>query len=159
LEQEGIIAYYVAEITRDGYGKPINQIHYHFLIDYHFSKHRLIRIFKDACRYAGLELGKDCRVLHYPIPDSKEFERRCRYILKYKTYKIRAILFQPKTGIDKIGAIGQWFINADGTRACKKKMWNSIVAGWYPETNQRKPISITIRLSVTLQTYRHIRER
>jgi hypothetical protein len=31
------------------------------------------------------------------------------------------ILFQPGTGINKIGAIGHWFIKADGTRASKKK--------------------------------------
>jgi hypothetical protein len=150
LEQEGIIAYHIVEITRDDFGKPVNRIHYHFLVDSHYSKNRLKRIFKGACRYARLEIGKDCRVLHFPIPDRKTFKRKCKYILKYDTYSEQAILFRPKTGIDKIGAIGHWFINADGTRASKTKMWKSIVAGWYPE-NKQLPIRVTIRLSVALQ--------
>ena len=107
LTNDGIIAYQVAEITRDGYGKPVNRIHYHFLIDYHHSKRRLVNAFKEACLYAGLQVGtgKDCMVKYRPIPDSVEFERRCRYILKYKKYQRRAILFRPKTGIDKTGMV------------------------------------------------------
>jgi len=122
LKREGIIAYHVVEITRDKFGKPVNRIHRHFLVDYHFSKHRLIGIFKEACQYAGLEVGygKDCMVKYKPIPNSETFERKCRYILKYQTKKL-PILFQSGTGINKIGAIGHWFIHADGSRASKKK--------------------------------------
>jgi hypothetical protein len=120
LQAEGIVAYHVAEITRDNFGNPVNQIHYHFLVEYYSFKHRLIRIFKNACRYAGLEIGKDCRVLYEPIPDSVVYERKCRYVLKYKTYKKRAILFRPKTRIKKIGMINKFFINADDTKANKE---------------------------------------
>ena len=122
LKQEGIIAYYVVEITRDKFGNPVNRIHYHFLIDCHCTKDRLIGIFKDACQYAGLEVGvgKDCRVLYKPIPDSETFERKCRYILKYQTKKL-PILFQSGTGINKIGTIGHWFTDSKGSRVSKKK--------------------------------------
>jgi hypothetical protein len=122
LKREGIIAYHVVEITRDKVGNPADRIHYHILVDYHFSKDRLIGIFKDACQYAGLEVGvgKDCRVLYKSIPDSQTFERKCRYILKYQTKKL-PILFQPGTGINKIGAIGHWFTDSGGSRVSKKK--------------------------------------
>jgi hypothetical protein len=121
LRNEGIIAYYVSEITGNGFGKPVNRIHYHFLVDYHKSKHRLKGIFKDACRYAGLTVGSDCIVKYDNIPDRETFERKAKYILKYDNFKEQAILFRPKTGINKTGMINDWFINADGTRAIKKK--------------------------------------
>ena len=121
LKQIGIIAYHVAEISDNGFGKPVNQIHYHFLIDYYYSKSRLIKTFKDACRYAGLQIGKDCIVKYASIPDRETFKRKAKYILKYDTFKEQAILFRTKTGIDKTGMINDYFINADGTKASKKK--------------------------------------
>ena len=153
LTNEGIIAYCVAEITTDGFNNPVNRIHYHFLIDYPGFKHRLKRIFINACRYAGLQLGSDCKIKYYSIPDSEVYERKCRYILKYKTFKKWAILFQPGTGINKVGMVNHFFINADGSKANKKKMWKSIVAGWYPDKSvaeQRQSIRVTIRLSVVV---------
>jgi hypothetical protein len=152
LQQNGIIAYYVVEITRDRFGKSVNRIHYHFLIEYYHSIRSLKRIFKEACRYAGLTVGIDCRVLYKAISDRETFVRKCKYILKYKTYKRRAILFQRKTGINKIGMVNHWFINADGMKANKKTMWQSIVAGWYPDNSaQQKSIRLTIRLTVSIQ--------
>jgi len=121
LRNEGIIAYYTVEITENGFNKPTNRIHYHFLIDYHYSKRRLVNTFKEACRYAGLQVGKDCLVKHDHISDREAFERKAKYILKYDNFKEQAILFRPRTGINKTGMINDWFINADGTKAIKKK--------------------------------------
>jgi len=153
LTSEGIIAYYVAEVTTDDFNNPVNQIHYHFLIEYHGFTHRLKRIFKCACRLAGLQLGRDCRVLYDPIPDGEVYEHKCRYVLKYKTFKKQAILFQPGTGINKVGMVNHFFINPDGTRASKEDLWQSIVSSWYPNpiTEQQQSMRVSIRVSVSLQ--------
>jgi len=135
LQKHKIIAFHVVEITEDDFGYPLNHIHYHFLIDWHYSKRRLHNIFKDACCHAGLQ-PTEHRVLRPKlIPDRKTFEHKVKYILKYDKFADQAILFQPGTGIAKIGAIGRWFINPDGTKANKKAMWKNIVAGWYPNNS------------------------
>jgi hypothetical protein len=162
LKQQGIIAFVVVEITTrrhilpDGKHRdyPINRIHYHILVDSNLSERRLRGVFNHSCLDAGLA-KKEFEVHYEAIPDFEKYERKCRYILKYKTFKKQAILFRPGTGINKIGTIGVWFINADGTRANKDKMWKSIVDGWYPKTKQQQnTLRITIRLSASLQIVR-----
>ena len=162
LRKHEIIAYYVVEITTrqhilpNGECKdyPINIIHYHFLIDSHYSKHRIRNIFKGACQHAGLK-DSDYKVKYYPIPDRKEFERKIKYILKFGNYASQAILFRPHTGIKKAGDVNvnsrtrSWFINADGTRMNQEKKWKAIVAGWYP-SQQQKPVKITIRFTISI---------
>jgi hypothetical protein len=145
-----IIAYYVVEITEDGNGKPANRMHYHFFIEGKFSIRKLRDIYKDACQYAGLH-SKDYKVNYYPIPDRKTFERKSMYTLKYDKYAGQAILFQPHTGINKVGSIGWWFINPDGTKANKDAMWKSIVAGWYSGNSthtQQQAIEITFQFTI-----------
>jgi len=139
LQQQDIIAFVTVEITTrpqtlpDGSHKyyPVNRIHYHFLIDSVLSERQLRGIFKQACLDAGL-VGNEFRILYESIPDRKSFEHKCKYILKFDNFSDQAILFEPGTGINKICAIGRWFLNADGTRASKEKMWKTIVAGWFP---------------------------
>ena len=154
LKQHAITAYHVAEITTDGFGHPVNRIHYHFLVDWHDSEHRLKTIFKDACQHAGLKLGTDFRIVHCPIHDRQTFEHKAKYILKYDNYANQAILFGLRIEINKIGKIGHWFINADGTKISKEKMWKSIVAGWYPP--KQKTIRITVRFSAVIQISRNL---
>jgi hypothetical protein len=139
LKKEGIIAFAVVEFTtrnidlHDGrcVKYPNNCVHYHFLVDSSLSENQLRGIFNQACIDAGLV--KNEFVVHYEsIPDRKAFEHKCEYTLKYNKFADRAILFQPKTGINKVCSIGRWFINADGTRASKAKIWKAIIARWYP---------------------------
>ena len=167
LQQQGIIAYVVVEITTrrhifpdGGYRDyPIKKIHYHFLIDSDLSEPQLRVIFNRACLDAGLV--HEAFEVHYEvIPDRKTFKHKIEYVLKFGKFAEQAILFKPKTGIDKIDTIeadyvtGAWFIKADGTRANKDKMWKELVGDWYsdkPDTKHQQPISITIRLSVSIQ--------
>jgi len=143
LKQQGIIAFSVIEITtrrhilpdRRYRDYPINRVHYHFLVDSNLSERRLRSVFKHACLDAGLEKG-EFGIMYEAIPDRGEFDHKCRYILKYDTFKDQAILFRPEKEIgklDKICSIGRWFIDADGRRPNKDEMWKSIVAGWYSQ--------------------------
>ena len=142
LHSHGIIAFVVIEITTrkrylsDGMFKnyPINQIHYHLLIVSDLSVRSLRTIFNSSCLDAGLA-KEEFMVMYESIPDREAFEHKCRYILKYDKFADQAILFQPGTGINKVCSIGRWFINPDGSRASKDKMWRSIVCGWYPKDN------------------------
>jgi hypothetical protein len=140
LQKQSIIAFAVAEITTrrhillDGshWDYPINQIHYHCLVESDLSERQLRKIFNCACLDAGLMKG-EFEVHYESIPDRKNFKHKCEYILKHGKFKDQAILFQPGTGINKICSIGRWFVNANGSRASKDKMWESIVASWYPK--------------------------
>ena len=161
LQQQGITAYVVIEITTrrhifpdGGYRDyPIKKIHYHFLIDSELSEPQLRVIFNRACLDAGL--AKDAFEVQYEvIPDRKTFKHKIEYVLKFGKFAKQAILFKRYTGINKIDMINAWFINADGTRVNKEKMWKELVGDWYsykPETEPPQPISITIRLSVSIQ--------
>ena len=145
LVEYEITAFSIVEISRDGYGNPVNRVHYHFLIDSDLSKRQLRETFKSACRHAGLHPNKSepdrtCRVLYRPIPDPKRdvdkqgnplspeeaFDKRVRYILKYNTLK-KPILFRRRRDrekrINKIASINQWFINSDDSPMHKKKKW------------------------------------
>jgi hypothetical protein len=138
LKQQGIVAFSIAEITTrphvlsNGSRRyyPINRIHYHLLVDSDLSERQLRDIFNHSAVDAGL-MKNEFEVQYESIPDRKTFERKCKYTLKFDNFSEQAILFQPGTGINKVASIGRWFINADGTRASKDKMWKSIVAGWY----------------------------
>jgi len=138
LKLRHVIAFAVAEITTrshvlpDGSRRyfPINRIHYHILVDSDLSERQLRGVFNRSCLDAGLMKG-EFEVQYEPIRNRREFEHKCKYILKFDTFAEQAILFQPGTGINKVCSIGRWFINPDGTRANKDKMWKSIVAGWY----------------------------
>ena len=63
LTQSGIIAYQVAEITTNGFGKPVNRLHRHFLIDAIYGQHsRWFEITDDLYDGAGkfrIEIGGD----------------------------------------------------------------------------------------------------
>ena len=146
LQQQGIVGFAVIEVTTRRYFLPagghryypVNRVHYHILVESDLTKRRLRKIFNRSCLDAGL-LKKDFEVQYEAIPDRKAFEHKCKYILKYDTFKEDAILFRPRNEIgklDKICSIGKWFINADGTKANKDKMWKSIVAGWYAKPKQ-----------------------
>ena len=63
LQQQGIIAYSVTEITRDkSKTRAVNRIHYHFLVTRDdtsiLSENLLRKVFKGACRYSGLTPDK-----------------------------------------------------------------------------------------------------
>jgi hypothetical protein len=162
LVEHGIVAFGVIEITTrthifpngEQYDYPTKKCHYHFLIESDLSPKQLRTIFIGACLDAGLcytKPNKNFGLVYEQIPDRKEFLRKCRYILKYAEYAGQAILFRPYTGINKIYSIGRWFINPDGTRANKEKIWDEIVAGWYPEnstTTQRQPLKFTIQFTI-----------
>jgi hypothetical protein len=143
LKQQDIIAFVVVEFTTrthvmpsgSCYNYPISRIHYHFLIDSVLSERQLRDIFNRSCLDAGLAKG-EFGVQYESIPDRETFEHKAKYILKFDNFADQAILFEPFTGINKICSIGRWFINADGTRMNKDKMWESIVAGWYAEAKQ-----------------------
>ena len=161
LTQHDIIAYVVIEITtrRHIYPNgeyrdyPINKVHYHLLVDSNLLEIQLRYIFNQSCLDAGLAKDK-FEVLYEEIHDRKTFERKVKYILKFDIYAEQAILFKRYTGINKVDMINTWFINADGTRANKDKMWKAIVDGWYPnqpENEPPQPIRITIRLSASIQ--------
>ena len=135
LIRQDIVAYSVIEITTrpqklsNGMWKdyPTNRVHYHFLVKSDLPERQLRKIFNSSCVDAGL--AREVFEVHIrTIPDRKVFERTCKYVLKFDTYKHQAILFQPETGINKVCSIGTWFINVDGTRANKDKMWKSIVS-------------------------------
>ena len=140
LQQQDIIAFVTVEVTTNphvlpnGEKKfyPINRVHYHCLVDSGLPERQLRTLFKQACFDAGLA-GNEFRILYEAIPDRKTFKRKAEYTLKFDNYQDQAILFQPGTDIHKTCSIGRWFINADGTRANKDKMWESIVAGWFPK--------------------------
>lgn len=143
LKQRGIIAFAVIEVTTrrqffsDGSFKdyPVNRVHHHILVDSDLAERQLRDIFNRACLDAGL-VKDEFEVVYEVIPDRITFEHKCRYILKYDKFRDQAILFRPRNEIgvlDKICSIGKWFINADGTKANKDKMWRVIVAGWYPK--------------------------
>ena len=135
LIQRGIVAYSVIEITTrpqklpNGAWKhyPTNKVHYHCLVDSSLPEPRLRRIFNSSCVDSGLST-EDFEVHVKSIPDRKAFEHKAKYILKFDTYKDQAILFQPGTHINKTCSIGRWFINANGTKANKDVMWESIVS-------------------------------
>jgi len=155
LEEHGVVAYSVVEITRDDYKKhPVNWLHYHFLVDSHLSKGPLVEVFKEACIHAGHKLDETCRVHHRPIPDPKRdkdkngnlfpyevaFRRRLAYILKYDIPTRPPILFRPETdfphlkkGISKTDMVGHYFINEDGTRANKGDLRNARRIRRHPE--------------------------
>jgi hypothetical protein len=141
LQQQGIIAFAVIEITtrphvlqdESLWYYPINRVHYHCLVDSVLSVRRLRDIFKHACFDAGLTKSEFV-VMYEAIPDRKTFEHKVKYILKFDNFSEQAILFRPEKEIGKLNktcSIGRWFVNADGSRANKDKMWKSIVAGWY----------------------------
>jgi len=143
LKRQGIIAFVVIEITTnphvlpDGSRRyyPINRVHYHALVDSDLSERQLRIIFKCSCRVAGLERG-EFGIMYESISDRQAFEHKCKYILKFDNFLEQAILFRPCIGISKICSIGRWFINSDGSRADKERMWKSIVAKWYAGTKQ-----------------------
>ena len=59
LQEQGIVAYSVAEISRDSSKtRPVNRIHYHFIVTSDapgiLSENLLREVFKGACRHAGL---------------------------------------------------------------------------------------------------------
>jgi len=139
LIQHGIVAYSVIEITTrpqklpSGTWKhyPTNRVHYHCMVDSSLPERQLRNIFNSSCVDAGLS-KEDFEVQYESMPDRKTFERKAKYVLKFDTYKNQSILFRPGTGINKTCSIGRWFINADGTKMNKDKVWESIVAGWFP---------------------------
>jgi len=143
LIQQGIIAFSVAEITSrshvlpDGSRRyfPINRVHYHCLVDSSLSERQIRGIFNHSCLESGL-MKDEFEVQYESIPDRKTFEHKCKYILKFDNFNGQAILFRPGTGINKVCSVGRWFINADGSRANKDKMWKEIVAGWYAKPKQ-----------------------
>ena len=178
LQEQGIIAFSVAEISRNKYKTgPVNHLHRHFLVDsdsLDLSEKLLRDIFKGACRYAGLQPDepnildspdapkKNCEVKYQKIDnnDSKgntytpeeSFQRRVRYILKYNSYNRTPILFQSKSayphlkkGIDKIASIGNWFINPDGTKANKTKMWEKRCIRKHPESAAKELVKEIIQ--------------
>jgi hypothetical protein len=140
LKQRGVVGYAVAEITTRPYVlpggerryRPVNRIHYHFLIDSNLSKRQLRVVFNRSCIESGLAKN-EFGIVYEAIPDRKSFERKVKYILKFDNFSNQAILFRPFTGINKICGVGRWFINSDGTRMNKDAVWKSIVAGWYSD--------------------------
>ena len=112
LQQQGIISFVVVEVTtrrhifQDGRYRdyPVNQIHYHFLVDSDLSKRQLRKIFNRSCIDTGL-LKEDFEVHYEAIPDRKTFEHKCRYILKYGNFSEQAILFRPRNEIGKLDKI------------------------------------------------------
>ena len=164
LIQHGITGFAVIEITTrrhvepDGtyWDYPICQCHYHILVESDLSERRLRYIFNQSCLDVGLD--KDAFEVQYEaIPDRETFERKCRYILKHIEYKHQAILFRPKTGINKICAIGDWFINPDGSKMNKDKKWDEIVDSWYPEriaARQPQPFSVSFQFSLSIPLLR-----
>ena len=159
LREHGVVAYTIVEVTDDEWGKPSNRLHYHLIVDSLWSERRLRVIFNGACRSAGLQPEKDCRVfIDEPILDPKTFASIVKYLLKYdKKYlnvncKDGVILFRPGTGINKVDQINQtgptrqWvFAKEDGRRANKEVEWRAIVTEWYSA-------KIRLRLWGTLQT-------
>jgi hypothetical protein len=164
LKMRDVIAYGVIEITtrrqyvsdKEYYDYPINKVHYHFFVDSHLSERQLRYVFNRVCLEVGLNNkrpNREFEIQYDVITNRKEFLRKCMYVLKYKRYKHEAILFKPKTGINKIYQINDWFINADGTRASKKKMWEDLIDGWYPQNTtsvQGQSIKITIQFSIPI---------
>lgn len=111
--------------------------------------------------------GGDFKVCVETILDHKAFEHKVRYILKCgPQFENKAILFKPKTGINKICSIGPWFIKPDGSPANKKKEWKRIVDSWYPDAAKQRDFDALVeafaefkivgRYSVSIQTGKEI---
>lgn len=157
LSKRGIVAYVVIEITRNKYrNRPINRVHYHFLIDSSLKKEELEGIFRTACKRVGFN-EKEVTIKYDSIDDEKTFRRRVFYILKYNR-PWRVILFQPKkrlgTQINKIYQFGGWFESEGG----KTKMWKNghkspIAKKTAPVSIEPGDCTITLTISVILQIH------
>lgn len=164
LRQHGIIAYTVVEGTTNGsFGKPVNRIHYHFLVDSGKSELELRQLFKDACVDIGLIPGDEFQVHYAAIPNRKEFNRLAKYVLKYDQYAKDALLFKFYVKINKIDTIGNWYIYADGTKWGRKDdEWKKLIDSWYPNrskppvTDPREQTSESPTGTPTLTTEQHV---
>lgn len=164
LRKQKIVAYIFIEITEDGYGNPANRIHCNFLVDSRLSESRLRMIFKEACTQAGFRLNEDCRVLYSSINSRDEFIHEAKYGLKFDRFADQAILFRPKTGINKVDRLGNWFIDANGEKISKHDLWETCLDKWFPgrckpkqETGQ-KPLEATTLIPTVKLSFRMSRQ-
>jgi hypothetical protein len=76
LQEQGITAYTISELTTDGpkYNRPTNCLHRHFIIDSPKPERYIRRAFNGACQHAGLQRKVDYRVsIEPPILNKGDF--------------------------------------------------------------------------------------
>lgn len=125
LQAAGVVAYRISEITTDGFGRPLNRVHYHLLVKSDHTRADLERAI-DGSIPAGVRFHRHVR------PIKNEWGYIC-YILKAKVggfnkqgrwvadkWADERIMFRSKLGIKKVGTVGKFFVKS------KAAIWANI---------------------------------